>query len=494
MQTIRKKRTARNDVLIGIDVGTTVLKVCAFDAVSGALLAQASQKLPVKQYPCGGREQNVRAVDRAFSSAMTSVRERLGPRWSAVAGIGLAAQGGSSIIAERRSGKALTPMVLWNDTRAHGHAALIEKRSTPEFWREFTLREGIPHGLARLAWLRERAPELFHDFNIHVGAGEWMFHRLTGLWRQDPGNAIQVGSYNAVTKRLDQAAFDVIDLELSFVASLRTAHECTPLAATAAKRFGLTPGIPVAGPYIDQEAGYLSAVGQTQRPVHCSLGTAWVCNYARPDSEALDSPRQLVLPSVTGVGQLVVLPMRTGNPAWDWVLKTFVEPDAAKARETAIHLFRKHLVPPAGLIAIPRLAQRNPLNPEAFGAGVFWGVSTGTVKDNLVRAVACGMVFELAEALREPLSKGHADAIVIGGGASKADYFCRLTAAMFPDIPVRRQLEEDLAVARGAVYALAPHVACAQTTAVRKPGASDCQALQDAAEHYVQLKVRLNAE
>ncbi|MFO7974915.1 MAG: FGGY-family carbohydrate kinase [Candidatus Hydrogenedentota bacterium] len=482
MQSMRgKQRSTREPILIGIDIGTTVLKVCAFDGVSGKSAARTSKKLPVKLLADGGREQNVRSLDRALSKAMKEIREHLGSRWEQVAGMGLAAQGGSSIIADRKSGKPLTPMVLWNDGRAYRQAALIEKRTTPEFWREFTLRERMPHGLARLAWLREKSPDLFHDFNIHVGAGEWVFHRLTGVWRQDSGNAIQVGSYNAATKQLDPAALDIIDIELSFFAGLREGHETAPLSVAAAKRFDLPQGVPVAGPYIDQEAGYLSAVGAAQRPVHCSLGTAWVCNYARPDSDAIDSPLQLVLPAVVEDGQLVVLPLGTGNTAWDWALTTFCDANHGKALKKADTVFRKRLIPPDGLLALPHLAQRNPFYPEAFGAGAFFGINTATTKGDLLRAVAAGMVFELANALQEPLANGAADAIVVGGGASKGIYFSRLIAAMFPGRSVRRQVEEDLTVARGTIYAFAPALACASTVAVEYPGEPECQAIRKAA-------------
>ncbi|HPX42382.1 MAG TPA: FGGY family carbohydrate kinase, partial [Candidatus Hydrogenedentes bacterium] len=123
MPSTRKRRSAQGRVLIGIDVGTTVLKACAFDADSGALAARAAHRLPVRLLADGGREQTVRALDRAFQGVLAALREHLGRHWAAVSGIGVAAQGGSSIIADRGTGAPLTPMVLWNDARAHGHAA-----------------------------------------------------------------------------------------------------------------------------------------------------------------------------------------------------------------------------------------------------------------------------------------------------------------------------------------------------------------------------------
>jgi len=478
MQRPRRKRAGRNDVFLGIDVGTTVLKVCAVDSAAGNVLAHVSRRLPLKQSADGGREQNVRGLDNALGGAVKSVRQSLGDRWDTVAGIGLAAQGGSSIMADRKTGKALTPMVLWNDARANDCAAIVEKRTTPEFWREFTLREGVPHGLARMVWLRERASALFHDFNIHAGAGEWIFHRLTGIWRQDPGNAIQVGSYNAATKRLDAAAFDVVDLTLSLVATLRDGHETAPLSKAAAKRFRLPAGLPVAGPYIDQEAGYLSAVGVSQRPVHCSLGTAWVCNYTRPETLHIDSPRQLVLKSVLNGGQLVVLPLKTGNAAWDSILHRCVDPNHEKALEKAAAIFEKRLTPSDGAVAAAATLDVSgiPSDPSPERRGDF------------IRATVVRMVFELAEALDTPITKKYADALVLGGGASKGSYFRRMIAALFPDLPVRRQTGEALAAARGSLYAFSPRIACAPTAAVRRPGEADCNALRQMRIQYQEAR------
>ncbi|HPK00133.1 MAG TPA: FGGY-family carbohydrate kinase [Candidatus Hydrogenedentes bacterium] len=492
MPNTRKRRSAPGRLLIGIDLGTTVLKACAFDADSGDVAAKEARRLSVKLLANGGSEQNIASLDRTVSGVLASLRKQLGHRWAEVAGFGVAAQGGSSIIADRNTGAALTPMVLWNDTRAHGQIAEIAERSTPEFWRRFTLRDGVPHGLGRLAWLQERAPALFTDAHIHIGAGEWLFHRLTGLWRQDPGNAIQTGAYNAAAQRLDPAAFALIGLDLPFVAPLRRDHETAPLCGAAARRLGLPPGIPVAGPYIDQEAGYLSTVEASSPPVHCSLGTAWVCNYTRPESLMLDSPAQLVLGGITGAGQLVVLPLRTGNPAWDWALRTFLDPDLPKAFRKAETIFRSCLVPPAGLVAVPHLAQRNPFFPEAFGAGSFWGIHTAATTSDLVRAVAAGMVFELAEALQPIVAGRLAERIVAGGGASKAGYLCCLIAALFPEGSVQRQREADWAVARGALYALAPAVAHAPVETIRKPRAAVCDAAQESANHYARVRESLN--
>ena len=67
----------RTPVLLGSDLGTTVLKLCALDGRTGAEFGGASRRLAVIELPRGGREQEPRSIDRAFASAAREVRERV---------------------------------------------------------------------------------------------------------------------------------------------------------------------------------------------------------------------------------------------------------------------------------------------------------------------------------------------------------------------------------------------------------------------------------
>ena len=457
------------EILLGIDLGTTVLKACVFDARTGAMLGQAARRLKVRSSPDGGREQNLGAISRAFRDVVRELRDQLGSAWHNVAGIGLAAQGGSSIIADRATGKAHTPMILWNDGRTQAHVARLAARTSKSYWRKYVLRDVPPAGLGRLLWLKETRPELFDEENIHIGAGEYLFFRLTGVWRQDAGNAIQIGSYNAAKNQLDQTLFDLIGVPLSFVAPLRKGHETAPLSKRGAHLFDLPEGVPVAGPYIDQEAGYLSAVGVSERPLQCSLGTAWVGNFILPDGTDGSSPFQLVLPAPVDNGRLVIQPLLTGNVAWEWGLKMFMDPHQNKALSKAAEVFTKSLLPAAGLVALPWFTQPNPLHPQAYGGGAFFGVSAQTDRADQLRALAAGMTFELARVFDQVKRSGVIDSVVLGGGASKGPFFQKLIAALFAPLPVLWQIDEDLSVARGAVFAFNAKAAQTKTQRVARP-------------------------
>lgn len=478
-------------VLIGIDLGTTVLKVCAFDASTGSLLAQAARRLPVLACAEGGREQRTGALDRAFRETVSEVQSLLGNRWKQTEGIGLAAQGGSTIIAARATGKPLTPMILWNDGRSLRYAQRLAENAPAGLWRKTVLRDYPPSGLGRFLWMKETRPELFRDEHIHIGAGEYLYFQLTGAWRQDAGNAIQIGSYHAGKKRLDATLLERVGVPLSFVAPLRRGHETSLLCKRGAKRLGLPEGVPVAGPYIDQEAGYLSTPGGLEKPLQCSLGTAWVGNFTLPDDTTGFSPIQLPLPSPVGEGRLVVQPLLTGNPSWDWGLEQFTGLDRAAALGEAEGIFKKKLWPPAGLICLPWFTQIDPFNGRTYGGGVFTGMNDRTGGDDLLRAVAAGMACELARMFRAVREAGDIGAVALGGGASKGFYFRRMIAGLFAPLPVFWQVDQDLAAARGSVYAFHPAAARSRLKRVPPPEGQTRAQIQRGCERYEAVFERL---
>jgi xylulokinase len=478
-------------MLLGIDIGTTILKAAVFDPQSGKLVAHASRKLAVDVDSSGKREQVPGDILRALETTLSKIRREIGSDWNRISGIGLATQGGSTFISDRDSGEALTPMALWNDTRAFSHYHTIAASKPARYWRSFSLRDEPGMGLARIEWLKERTPDLLNEKNLYAGIGEYVFHHLTGVWRQDACNALQIGCYDARKGTLTDKPLRDRDVPLSFFAPLRKGHETQPLSDRAARKLGLAEGIPVAGPYNDHEAGFMSAMRTSKKPLQCSLGTAWVGNFVLPEDSTGKSPFHLPVPAPASDGRLVIMPLLTGNVTWDWALQIFVDADHRKALQLQQGIFAECLLPPEGLIALPWLNRPNPLAPDVNGGACLVGLGPSTSKADMLRAVAAGMCHELARVFDEVRKRGEVDGVVLSGGASKGEQFRQLIAALFAPLPVRRIVDEDWMGTRGCLYAFSKKVVRAKTERVKVSRNANVEAVRAGHELYLRAFDRL---
>ncbi|MCE5328262.1 MAG: hypothetical protein LLG01_17800 [Planctomycetaceae bacterium] len=483
------------DVLLGIDLGTTTLKVAAVGASSGRLLALASATLPVQSAPDGKREQRLADVDAALSRLTAAVRRKLGKDWIRVAGVGLAAQGGSAIIADAATGKGLTAMQLWNDSRPLGLLPAIASFKPVSYWKRLSYLSDPGAGLARIAWLRRcgGGEKLFRKGNIYIGAGEYAYFKLTGLWRQDAGNALQIGCYDARRGELTDEPLALVGLDRSFVAPMRQGHQTHPLTAAGARLLHLPPGLPVAGPYIDQEAGYLSAAAASPRPLQLSLGTAWVGNFVCPRSGIPREGFNLVLPSPAGPGAMVIRVMHAGTVSWDWAVQTCLGglPGATAAAEA---VFRRRLLPPPALTAMPWLTLPNALDRTAAGSGGFVGLSPHTGPDDMLRAMAAGLCYELTRVFESVLWHGRSrdvratvDAAVLTGGAANGWQFRRMLAGLLTPLPVLQVAADEPAAARGSLWAFSKQAAAVAVRPCPPPPAAERKALAQGLGRYRRL-------
>jgi len=477
-------------MLIGIDLGTTALKVAAYDGETGECLASAERRLPISSGQDGRREQSPASILKALRGLMRRVTRDAGGA-GAVRGIGLASQGGSGIVADRATGEALTPMVLWNDARAFPVHQEIAAAHPPRYWRTRTQRDEPGMGLARLVQLRTQSPNLIGAANCYAGAGDYLFFHLTGHWRQDACHALQTGCYDGRKDALSPELAHLAGVTPAFFPALRNGHKTFPLSRRAAKWLGLTEGLPVAGPYMDHEAGFLSTAHLSTWPLQCSMGTAWVGNFQLSPEFEGHAAIQFSIPAPARDGRLVIQPLLTGNVTWDWALQNFVSARPATALKRQAVILDEGMLPPAGLIAVPWLNRPNPLDPALLGGCSFTGVSPSATKDDLLRAVAAGLCYELHRVFESLAAHGAIDSLVLSGGASQSPHLQSLITALFAPLPVYHLTEASWMGTRGCLWAFGQGVSRARATRVRPVCSVDRNALVSGRRLYGEVFDRL---
>ena len=479
-----------DSIFIGIDLGTTALKAVAVSE-NGRIVAAVNEELDVRVTPDGWRDQSPQAVAGALRDVLHNLRESVGQdAWESVRGIGLAAQGGSAVICDRQTGEPLTTMYLWNDSRHAADVVAVNQMKPPSYWETLAMRQSCGAGLGRLRFLKREFPNLIHSKTIYAGAGDFVFFRLTGVWRQDAGNALQIGCYDARAQRIIRDPLELVGVDETFVSPMRDGHAIIPLSTDAAERYLLPAGLPVVGPYMDHEAGYIAVANATangqrlESPLQCSLGTAWVGNFVMPATVQWSSPMQLVVPSPINDGRLVVQPLLTGNVSWDWALSRFVSEAKADALRTAADIFSEKLLPPRGLVCLPWLTMSNPYQTGVRGGGSMIGLSPETTAADMLRALAAGMCFEFYRVFESVGSSGLIDGVILGGGASKGGFFRQLLAALFDPVKTYSASASDLAGACGAVSALNPEAGKPELTII-EPTAGLTEAVRERYAEYL---------
>jgi gluconokinase len=165
---------AGDDVVLGVDIGTTSAKVTAFD-VHGAAGGTAKRVYALHEPQPGHAVQDPLEVVQAAVDAIAGAASACSGR---VAGIGLSSAM-HSLVGLGADGLPLTDLLTWADTRAAAqadalradHPGLHARTGTP-------LHPMAP--LAKLVWLRENEPATFARVVRWAGVKELLVERLTG--------------------------------------------------------------------------------------------------------------------------------------------------------------------------------------------------------------------------------------------------------------------------------------------------------------------------
>jgi glycerol kinase len=136
----------RPGLLLGIDEGTTAVKAALFDTELRPV-AEARRRVAVTHPGAGRVEQDPEAVLEAVLDAVAEVLAQAGGR--EIVGAGLDHQGESVLAWDAATGRALTPIVVWQDKRQEGLLAGVDPAAVEP--------SGLPldpyFSAGKLAWL-----------------------------------------------------------------------------------------------------------------------------------------------------------------------------------------------------------------------------------------------------------------------------------------------------------------------------------------------------
>jgi xylulokinase len=408
------------DTTLGIDLGTSELKLALVDA-QGALIASAGAPLTVSRPHPHWSEQDPQDWWDALVVAASALRARHPDAWSAVKAIGLSGQMHGAVLLDGVR-RVLRPAILWNDTRSAAQCDELVRRlpSLPLIAGNLAM----PGFTApKLLWVAEHEPEIFRKVGLVLLPKDWLRWKLTGTAVSDMSDAagtlwLDVGRRAWSTELLQASGMTAEQMP----AVIEGSDVSGSLQHDAALALGLPDGLPVAGGGGDNAASAVGIGAVQPGEGFLSLGTSGVLfvvtDRFRPNpASAVHAfchavpgrwhQMSVMLSAANGLQWVTRL---TGT-ASEAVLMERIEALSDEARDRA-PLFLPYLS-----------GERTPHN-DPHAQGVFFGMDNETDAARLGHAVIEGVAFGLADGL-QALRDAGTDVrrlSLVGGGARSAHW------------------------------------------------------------------------
>ncbi len=427
---------------LGLDLGTSGIKAMLIDD-DQVVIGSASGELDVLRPHSGWSEQKPEDWIRATEEAVGELKQKFSKQLSAVKGIGLSGQmHGATLLDD--SDTVLRPCILWNDTRSHKQAQILD--ADPRF-RKVTGNIVFPGFTApKLAWVRDNEPDCFAKISKILLPKDYLRLWLTGEYISEMSDAAGTSWLDTGKRCWSPELLAATDLNEEQMPSLvEGTEQGGQLRAGLASAWGIDNNVVVAGGAGDNAASACGMGVVDHGAAFASLGTSGVL-FAATD-KYLPKPESAVhafchaLPN-TWHQMGVIL---SATDALNWYSRVA----GVSAAELADEL-GDALNAPTTVTFLPYLSgERTPHN-DAVIRGAFVGLDRMSDRHALTQAVLEGVAFAIRDNLEVLKSAGTTiDRVTAIGGGSRSRYWL-VSIATALGIPVDIPTDGDFGAAFGA--------------------------------------------
>jgi xylulokinase len=410
--------------LLGIDLGTSSVKVVAVDA-DGHAVARAAHSYPIEMPRPGLAEQEPASWWQATCACVREVHGQLADQGRSVAAVGLSGQM-HALVALGANHVPVRTAIIWPDTRSH--AECLEIASLVGAERLYSLT-GVPSTTGMLApsllWMRRHEPGLFAQVRQVLLPKDYVRLRLTGEVATDRSDASGTLLFDMREGAWSEEILGALDIERTLLPPVVAAHSVAGKVTRAASdECGLAIGTPVVTGAGDQMAGAL-AIGVSSPGLGASVigsGGQLITTVTEP---VVDPERRIqTFCHAVPDAWLLMGAVLSAGLSFDWISGVL------RDRDEELASWREHLldeamtVPPGaeGLLFLPHLNGMRTPHVDPYACGSFVGLRLSHSRAHLVRAVVEGVAYAMREALTvfDDLGVDIRSLICSGGGARHA--------------------------------------------------------------------------
>jgi glycerol kinase len=365
--------------ILAIDQGTSATKALVLCAERG-ILAAAEVAVSPRALADGGVEQD---PEELWASVLDAGRQALARAGEPVAAVGLANQGETVLAWDRDTGRPLSAAISWQDRRAAAVCEDLRDQAAELRW-----LTGLPldpyFAAPKMRWLRQQVTPQ----GVCTTTDAWLTYRLTGAYVTDAATASRTLLLDL--DRVDWSPEACLLFHIDAAALPEVVDCAQPVGETAA--FG--GPVPVTGLAVDQQAALFGESCFSAGEAKCTYGTG---------AFLLATVGQAAQRSACGLAACVAWRLRghttycldgqvyTAGAAVSWLQRLGLVRDASE-----VDVLASQVADSGGVVFLPSLAGLAAPFWRPQARGVFAGLSLGTERPHLVRAVVEGIAAQVA--------------------------------------------------------------------------------------------------
>jgi glycerol kinase len=408
--------------VLALDEGGTGVRAHLFDG-TGTQVAAAYAEIGLSYPRPGWVEHDPEALWTSTLSVMRQALASARVESRDLAAIGIANQRASVVVWDAQTGAPIYPAIGWQDLRTMDRCMELGRRG---------YMISPMQSATKFAWVLDEVP----GARTQASAGRlrfgtldcWLSSRLSGgdVYATDPSNASCTGVYDFVAHRWDGALLEMLGLPAASFPAI------VPTSAVAGVTMSEVLGtrVPLAARAGDQQAAMFGQLRLEPGMTKITYGTAAMMDLNVGPAIRL-SPHGAFPFVLWQLGDAVTYCLEasavTAGAAIQWLrdgLGVIAEPSECEALAAG--------VPDSGGVwCVPAFQGLGTPYLDASARALIGGLSRGTGRAHVVRAVLEGIAFrccELLEALRADALPAEIDILRVDGGAACNDFLMQLQA------------------------------------------------------------------
>lgn len=423
-----------NEHLLGIDAGTSKIKVILFDT-QGNEIGIVAKNSPVTVKDNGFIEQDMLETFNLTIQCILELIYKCRVKPETIRGIGITGQGEGAWLIDK-SGEPLRSAILWNDSRANKIVDKYNNSALRNKIRDIT--GSFPYAGATtfiLKWLKEKEPEKLKELGFVLNCKDWIRYKLTGelfLDYTDASTSILDIKSNVISEEL----LKLLDIGefYKFFPKIKHSFECGGcITKDIAKITGILESTPVAIGMLDVVASTLGSGARSIDDIGTILGTT-CCNAVITDSHKFTKDNSGFENFVEKNTYVNIIGAMAGTLNLDWFISNFYSEEEKKSiledrdiYEILEEKIKDESAIDKGIIYHPYICVSGERAPfyNTNARAQFFGLCQDTQKELMLRAIYEGVAFSIKDCLKEYESNKN---IYLSGGGSSSKIWPQIIA------------------------------------------------------------------